>query len=272
MERCLLTKEDLTNNKYGKLTVTSLNEEKSSNKKAYWNCVCECTGTKVCRSDGLKNGTYTHCGCVKPSYYKHGMTNTRLFNIWGGMKDRCCNKKSRDFPKYGGRGIFICNEWLDDFMNFYNWAMANGYADDLTIDRIDNDGIYEPSNCRWVDVKTQQNNTSFNNKITLDGVTKSISEWSEISGVSRPTIRKRYNEGLSKEEILKPNENISEFKSGVKNIRWDKSKASWRVECRFNKKTYFVCYTNDLQYAIHKQKEFYEYLNNAVIPVDKHKE
>lgn len=109
------------------------------------------------------------------------------------MKTRCQNSKSKEYDRYGGRGITVCEEWKNDFMSFYNWAIANGYQEGLTIDRKDNDGNYEPSNCRWITRKEQMNNCSRNHLITIDGETHTIKEWSEITGVPASRITARIN-------------------------------------------------------------------------------
>lgn len=123
---------------------------------------------------------------------KHGKSYTRLYRIWGGMKDRCCNKKDKSYHYYGGRGIKICDEWMHDFMNFHNWAVTHGYRDDLSIDRIDNDGNYEPDNCRWVTMKEQVKNKRYSNKghlITYGGKTQNIKEWSIELGIPYRTVQ-----------------------------------------------------------------------------------
>lgn len=126
----------------------------------------------------------------------------RLFRIWKAMKNRCLNKKNNRFSVYGGRGIKICDEWLDDFNSFKKWSLDNGYDDTLTIDRIDVDGNYEPSNCRWATMKEQQNNRSNTIFITYKGETKSVMEWHEITGINHKTLIYRYHKGMSPEEII----------------------------------------------------------------------
>lgn len=107
------------------------------------------------------------------------------------MKRRCYDKNSSDYPKYGGRGIIICDEWKTEFMNFYNWSMAHGYGADLSIDRIDVNGNYDPANCRWANDKIQGNNKRNNHYITYNGKTLTITEWSEVCGIDRKTITDR---------------------------------------------------------------------------------
>lgn len=132
--------------------------------------------------------------------YKDGRKNTRLYGIYNNMKTRCYNARSRSYKNYGGRGVTICAEWRDDFKAFYDWAIANGYRDDLSIDRIDVNGNYEPNNCRWVTSYVQSNNTRRNNLVTLNGETHTLKEWSDHFGISEKTVRDRLKRGWSVEE------------------------------------------------------------------------
>ena len=133
-------------------------------------------------------------GTLNPNY-KDGRRNTRLYRIWANMKTRCYNAKSESYIYYGGRGVTICPEWLNDFQTFYKWSILNGYADNLTIDRIDVNGNYEPSNCRWVTVAIQSNNRRNNHFVTIDGITKTLSEWCIHYGVNYKTVRDRLRRG-----------------------------------------------------------------------------
>ena len=132
----------------------------------------------------------------------HGHRNSRLYRIWSNIKTRCYNQNDPHFNRYGGRGITVCDEWKNDFKAFYDWAMSNGYQDDLTIDRIDNDGNYEPCNCRWVTVKEQNRNKRNVKFITYDGRTQTIPEWTKEFGLGKETIRERLKRGWSDEEAL----------------------------------------------------------------------
>ena len=144
---------DLTDRKFGRLTVI---QRSGSNKdgRATWLCMCECGEISVKTGKLLLNGHCRSCGCGEyenrvNNCTSHRLSNTRLYNIWTGMKQRCYYQKHKDYHNYGGRGITICKEWLTDFINFYNWALSNGYRDDLTIDRKDVNGNYTPDNCKW---------------------------------------------------------------------------------------------------------------------------
>ena len=158
---------DLTGQRFGKLTVI-----KRSENKEYQNCrqthvqflcQCDCGNKVVVTSNNLRTGHTQSCGCEKIQLVvnrskKHGMTNTRLYGVWNTMRQRCLNPNNHKYKNYGGRGIKVCDEWLHDFMAFYDWSMDNGYKPGLTIDRINNDGNYEPNNCRWTTMKVQNNN------------------------------------------------------------------------------------------------------------------
>lgn len=138
--------------------------------------------------------------------YKHGLAHTRINNIYKSMKSRCYKKNNNRYSSYGARGIEICPEWLGDngFINFYNWAIKNGYTDDLTIDRIDTNKNYEPSNCRWSTYKIQENNKTNNRIIECKGISHSLGEWSEITGLKLATIWARLDSGWSNEEAINP--------------------------------------------------------------------
>jgi hypothetical protein len=120
------------------------------------------------------------------------MSGTRIYNIWAVMKRRCTNPNNKEFGRYGARGITICDEW-QDFMSFYKWAIENNYTEELTLDRIDNNGNYEPSNCRWVTMKEQQRNRSNNHLITYEGKTLTISQWAEERNINHDTLFSRIN-------------------------------------------------------------------------------
>ena len=163
-------KYDLTGQKFGRLT--ALYTVPNNNHHTRWHCVCECGNTKDVLQQNLCNGHVRSCGCLhaernveKISAYNssinresHNETKTKLYHIWVGMKSRCFGKTSTAYDRYGGRGISICNEWKDSFLSFKEWALSNGYSEELTIDRIDVNGDYSPDNCRWVSNSIQQFN------------------------------------------------------------------------------------------------------------------
>ncbi len=129
-------------------------------------CECECGNKTVVLKSNLVKGHTKSCGCnrvqnAKKQFTKHGQSNTRLYRIWVEMRNRCYLKSDTNFSKYGARGITVCDEWRNDFKAFYDWSMVNGYSDELTIDRIDGKGNYEPTNCRWATYKEQNLNRTF---------------------------------------------------------------------------------------------------------------
>lgn len=198
---------DIVGKKFGKLTVLELHHKEQlylsdgikNGFKYFYLCQCDCGNQIVVASNHFKYGHTNSCGCITN---KHNLSESRIFKLYSGIKQRCYNPKCPNFKNYGKRNITICDEWLHNFIAFYDWAIANGYNDTLTIDRIDVNGNYCPDNCRWVNMKTQQNNRTNNHLLTYNGVTHTINEWSEILGINRQTIKSRLHYGWSVEKTL----------------------------------------------------------------------
>ena len=177
------------------------------NKHPIYKCICDCGDIVYVKGCHLRSGHTKSCGCLnveknKKLHTKHGKRYTRLYRIWLNMKDRCYNKNNLSYKNYGGRGIKICDEWLHDFVNFYNWSMTNGYKDELTIDRINVNGNYEHSNCRWATTKQQNNNRRNNAYLTYNGKTQTMKQWSDDLNISYNTIKQRHRKGWSDNECL----------------------------------------------------------------------
>lgn len=194
--------KDISGQKFGRLTV--LDKLHNHHKRnTYWLCVCECGNLVEVQGSTLKNGRSKSCGCLlKDTNTKHGKAHIPLYNVWVSMKQRCYNKCNKRYENYGQRGIAVYDEWKDDFQAFYDWAMSHGYKEGLQIDRIDVNGNYEPNNCRWVDVKTQQRNKSNNKLYTINGVTHCLSEWCETFNLKYDTVHMRLYRGWSIERAL----------------------------------------------------------------------
>lgn len=218
----------LEGERYGKLVVMEEAESiysKTGKMIRRWKCKCDCGNITIVRHGDLRNGSTVSCGCYnyeKESAAKtHGYSRTKLGNVFEGMKQRCNNPKNKNYEKYGGRGIKICTEWLNDPKKFFDWAIKNGYKEGLSIDRIDVNGNYEPDNCRWADNEAQ----CLNQRLRKDNKTghKGI-YYSE--GVYRVQIRrnkKRYYFGSYKTlpEAVKV---LEEAKAMVKEAQPDEPK------------------------------------------------
>jgi len=134
---------------------------------------------------------------------KHGQSGTKLYAIWVTMRQRCYNANNKDFYNYGEKGIKVCDEWIKDFSEFYRWAMENGYAESLSIDRIDPYGNYEPSNCRWATIQEQANNKKNTIYVEVDGSTYTLTELSNLYGIRRETLEMRYIRGDRGERLIR---------------------------------------------------------------------
>lgn len=186
--------KDLTGNRYGRLTV--LGFAYSKNNTSYWYCKCDCGTEKVISGNLMKSKHIQSCGCLSKElssvrFRKHGQHGTRLYNIWKNMKLRTSNANCKESERYVLRGISICEEWENDFNSFQEWALDNGYSDELTIDRIDNDKGYYPENCRWTTMKVQNRNKENTYKCKYKGEEKPLTEWAEILGLNYKKVYQR---------------------------------------------------------------------------------
>lgn len=191
---------DLTGRRFSYLHV--LYKVKPNDKKmCYWMCECDCGNKTLARTEDLITKQKKSCGCQHRFYSHHG-TETRLYHIWCGLKARCNNPNSPKYHSYGARGISVCEEWMHDFDAFRTWALNNGYSDNLSIDRIDNDGNYEPGNCRWATGIEQSNNTSKNIRHEFNGKMLTAHEIAIETGYPLTRLRNRLRYGWTVEEAL----------------------------------------------------------------------
>jgi hypothetical protein len=196
--------------KYGRLTIQSTYMKQGKNRKyRFAHCLCECGNTTDVELKSLKRGETLSCGCLRREMRRanqtHGLSQHRLYHIWSTMKQRCYDINSQNYYLYGGRGIFVCEEWLKDFTQFFEWANSAGYSDDLTIDRIDSNGPYSPLNCRWSTQAEQNRNQRSNQIITAFGETKVATDWirdTRCKVRTITTIANRIKMGMSPEDAI----------------------------------------------------------------------
>lgn len=204
--------KDLTGQQFGQFTVINVSRKVQSGKREryYWNCKCECGNFKEVRTDCLTSGTVQSCGCLKKAqdrinltkFHRHKLSNTNLWHVYYSMRRRCYHPDDSHYSNYGGRGIAICDEWKDSFDNFIKWAFNNGYEEGLQIDRIDNNGNYEPHNCRWVSLKSNCRNRGSNVLVEYQGQWITIAELAEILNKPYRTVYHKYRRyGVKRKDL-----------------------------------------------------------------------
>lgn len=192
---------DLTGQRFGRLTAIKYA------KRGRWLCKCECGNQKLVRTEGLRRGTSRSCGCLANELLSkrtrtHGRSKTPMWHVWLSMRQRCENPKHQAYENYGGRGIKVCDRWSSSFENFVE-DMGERPSDKHSIDRINNDGNYEPGNCRWVERIEQEHNKRSNRLLTYENETLPISVWERRLGVKKGAIRDRIRRGWSVEKAMK---------------------------------------------------------------------
>ena len=193
--------------KFNRWTILSECEKKGD--KRCFACKCDCGTISKVRLGTLRKGDSKSCGCLQREFavelgrsaLKHGQSRTRTYQTWSDIKQRCLNPKNTNYLNYGGRGISMCSEWLA-FPVFTEWALSNGYKNDLTIERIDNNGDYAPLNCTWIKKSRQIRNQRRNHRITYKGRTRILVDWAKEKGLKKATLTSRIRHGWSVEKAL----------------------------------------------------------------------
>lgn len=197
--------KDLSGKRFTRLTVTGFAEFRK--RHSYWHCVCDCGNRAIVLGSSLSRGNHRSCGCLQKELsaamlFVHGMTDTREYEAWLGARKRCRNPKDWAFNNYGGRGITICDEWHDSFSRFF--ADMGSCPDGHSLERIDNDKGYCLDNCRWATRTDQARNTRQSIRVTHNGETLSLGEWSERTGISAKVLGARHRRGIQPPLLFSP--------------------------------------------------------------------
>ena len=210
---------DLIGQKFGRLAAVSPTSKRTSGKNIVWECKCDCGNITYVSSSSLKNGSIQSCGCWKKERMAtlnktHGGKNERLYGVWIDMRRRCNDSSMTSYQDYGGRGITVCSDWNSDYAIFREWALSNGYDPQApfgvcTIERINVNGNYEPSNCKWITIGEQALNRRNSLLLTYKGKTQNASQWDRELGFPRGTVVKRYRRNWNYERIFTQPVNIS---------------------------------------------------------------
>lgn len=198
-----MPRKDMTGQKFGKITVVEYSHYEKE--RSYWKCVCECGNEKTISGQDLRRGHAKSCGCYNYEHNKtHGLSGTRLYNAWTHMIHRCYDISDINYKNYGGRGIFVCEEWRSSYETFYIWAVSNGYEEHLTLERMDVNANYSPSNCKWITMDEQRLNKRDTVRIIHKGESITLVELSRITGIPRSNLAMRYKHGDRDERLVRP--------------------------------------------------------------------
>lgn len=204
---------DITGQRFGRLTCVERTAKRNKQREIMWLCKCDCGNEIVTNGSGLRRGSCRSCGCLQRDGMRdksatHSLSSdengntTRLYKAWCNMKTRCLNPNTREYENYGGRGISVCESWKTGYVEFHNWAIRHGYEENLTLDRKDNDGNYEPNNCHWATNKEQQNNTRRNSFVVFQGETMTVGQLVDKAGVDYASFNQRLRRGWTVEKSL----------------------------------------------------------------------
>ena len=209
--------KDITNQRFGRLVALELSHIKKSKRGSnhYWKCICDCGVEKIVQKQKLTNGNTRSCGCLQRETAKkdsttHGLTGHPIWSLYRDIGNRCYNSNVKHYHLYGGRGVEMCEEWKSDFVVFYNWCIKNGWQKGLQLDKdikAKELGVeallYSPERCQFVTPKKNSNNRRNNRLIEFNGATKTLMEWSEITGIKHGTILSRLRRGWDVEKAFK---------------------------------------------------------------------